>query len=191
MNTNIKFLTINTSYNCNSRCKHCRYPGISNNQDYITPELIENCLNGLYDHGPEWIIIGGGEPFLKFYKLIVIIQMIKKILPRVKIHITTSGGWGTDIRMASEMAGTLLEAGVDGISFSVDSFHQEYIPLQHVNMEPDGEVGEGEATGVFTVSVGVGFNSPLNRLHPEKHNTHNKMNKIAGDDLLNIKNTFL
>ncbi len=178
MNTNIKFLTINTSYNCNSHCKHCRYPGISNNQDYITPELIENCLGGLYEHSPEWIILGGGEPFLKFDKLIVIIQKIKKMLPQVKIHITSSGGWGADIRRASEMAAILLEAGINSISFSVDSFHQEYIPLQHV-------INSIEAclkAGFMNISAGcVLIDSPQkNPFDSETKNLIKRLEKIPG-----------
>ncbi|MEQ8189019.1 MAG: radical SAM protein [Candidatus Eremiobacterota bacterium] len=159
MNTNIKLLTINTSYNCNSSCMHCRYPGILNNRDFITPELLESSLSNLSDRNPEWIIIGGGEPFLRFDRLEIIIQVIKKILHRSKIHITTNGFWGTDMHQASEIAGSFVKSGVDSISFSVDSFHQKYISIEHVI----NSVKACLKAGLVNVSAGcLLMDSPLN-----------------------------
>jgi len=63
-------------------------------------------------------------------------------------------------------AGVTLGTGVDEIDSVGEGGGGE--SRGEVNTELDGEVGKGEATGAIAVSAGVGFTSPLNRLHPEK-----------------------
>ena len=73
----------------------------------------------------------GGEPLLNFNLLVSLIEEVKRFnIP--KIGLPTNGFWGKNDLTAMKYALKLKEAGLNRIGFSVDAFHQEFIPLDVV-----------------------------------------------------------
>lgn len=73
----------------------------------------------------------GGEPFLHFELLKHIMEQARELkVPRR--WVITNGFWATTEATAQRRLAELKEAGLTNITFSVDSFHQEYIPLETV-----------------------------------------------------------
>ncbi len=129
----INFLSFLTSYKCTNECKHCALLA-SPNQDDIKIEFGD-LKRYLEDITSNYIVqeVGffGGEPLLNFDLLISFIEEVKKYdIP--KIGLPTNGYWGKKDSIAKEYALKLKKAGLNSIGFSVDAFHQEFIPLDDV-----------------------------------------------------------
>jgi hypothetical protein len=84
----------------------------------------------------------GGEPLLNLDLLISLIEEVKRYdIPN--IGLPTNGYWGKNDATAKKYALKLKEAGLNTIGFSIDTFHQEFIPLDVVKraMKAAHEVG--------------------------------------------------
>ena len=129
----INFLTFLISYKCTNECKHCAIPG-SPNQDSSLMEL-DDVRRYLEDVTANYIVdeVGffGGEPLLHFDLLISLIKEVKKY-GISKIGLPTNGFWGKNALTAKNYALKLKEAGLNTICFSVDMFHQEFVPFDVV-----------------------------------------------------------
>jgi hypothetical protein len=73
----------------------------------------------------------GGEPFLRYPDLLAAIRYAKE-KGASQVSCVTNGFWGKDAATAQEWATELSNAGLHHICFSIDDFHQEYIPLSCV-----------------------------------------------------------
>ncbi|MBY8983863.1 MAG: radical SAM protein [Candidatus Lokiarchaeota archaeon] len=140
----IPFLTFLISYKCTNECKHCAIQG-SPNQDDISMELGD-VRRYLEDVTANYIVdeVGffGGEPLLNLDLLIDLIKVVKSYdIPN--IGLPTNGYWGKNDLTAKKYALKLKEAGLNTIGFSVDAFHQEFVPLDVVKraMKAAHEVG--------------------------------------------------
>ncbi|MFW9821105.1 MAG: radical SAM protein, partial [Candidatus Thorarchaeota archaeon] len=126
----IPYLTFLISYKCTNECKHCALQG-SPHQDNSLIELgdVRRYLDNVTSN---YVIneVGffGGEPLLHFKLLINLIQEVKKH-GITKIGLPTNGYWGKSEKKARDYALKLRNAGLYRIGFSVDAFHQEFIPL--------------------------------------------------------------
>ncbi len=140
----IPFLTFLISYKCTNECKHCALHG-SPNQDDISMELGD-IKRYLEDITTNYIVdeVGffGGEPLLNLDLLVSFIEEVKRYdIPN--IGLPTNGYWGKNDTTAKKYALKLKEAGLNTIGFSIDMFHQEFIPLDVVKraMKAAYEVG--------------------------------------------------
>jgi len=79
----------------------------------------------------DWIVFHGGEPFL-FYKTLKRCIEIARRLGQKEIAIITNGYWGGNQTNAQSKLQELKKAGLTSIYFSVDAFHQEFIPVRSV-----------------------------------------------------------
>ena len=126
----INMLTFLVSYKCTNECKHCALQA-SPNQEEITikPDDVKKYLEDVYKvFNIVEVNFFGGEPLLDLNLLIDLIREAKKFdIPR--IGLPTNGYWGKDDIIAKKYAKILKEEGVNLIGFSVDAFHQEFIPL--------------------------------------------------------------
>ncbi|KPJ73591.1 hypothetical protein AMJ52_03485 [candidate division TA06 bacterium DG_78] len=77
------------------------------------------------------LTIHGGEPFLYFEELHNYLRKAKE-LNILQRWVITNGYWAETRTVAEEKLSTLKEFGLTCITFSVDAFHQEYIPLDIV-----------------------------------------------------------
>ncbi|MFX1276406.1 MAG: radical SAM protein [Promethearchaeota archaeon] len=129
----IYFLTFLVSYRCTNECKHCALQG-SPKQDNLSIKLEDvkrymEDITSYYEIGEVGFF--GGEPFLNFDLLVSLVKEVKRYeIP--KIGLPTNGFWGKNKKIAKEYALQLKEAGLNHIGFSVDAFHQEFIPIDDV-----------------------------------------------------------
>lgn len=163
----INMLTFLVSYKCTNECKHCAVQA-SPNQEEITikPEDVRKYLEDITKN----YIIGeinffGGEPLLNLNLIISLIEEAKKMeIP--KIGLPTNGYWGKDEFIAKKYAKKLKKAGVTLIGFSVDAFHQEFIPLDVVKRAIDAAHEAGIET-VLAIAQTIGNEDSKNRFNDQ------------------------
>jgi hypothetical protein len=73
----------------------------------------------------------GGEPML-FPDVVYAIhrEALRVGIPRREL--ITNGSWSNRREVIKQMASSLSDSGVNEVDFSVDCFHQEYVPIQRV-----------------------------------------------------------
>jgi organic radical activating enzyme len=116
---------------CPVGCRHCISdnslkstiePGIS-----VLKSRIENIKKlGLL----EKIVITGGEPFYSYRKLKQIIGYITE--NGLRVSVVTSAYWAKTRAKTREKLSGLKESGLQSLAISMDIYHQEKIPLQHI-----------------------------------------------------------
>jgi hypothetical protein len=93
-------------------------------QKYMTTLANEQSL--------DWITFRGGEPFL-FYETLKRCIEIGYRLGQREVAVITNGHWGGSSRNAQTKLQELKKVGLTSICFSVDAFHQEFIPFRSVH----------------------------------------------------------
>jgi hypothetical protein len=110
-----------------------------------------NWLSTLASNHPlESITIHGGEPLLYFPNYCV--ERILRHATELKIPrrgLITNGFWAIDRETARRKLAKLKSCGLTSITFSVDGFHQEYIPIETVR------IGLEEAVTLGFSKIGV------------------------------------
>jgi hypothetical protein len=77
----------------------------------------------------DWLTVHGGEPFLFYNILKEIVQNAAKLgIP--KVGVITNAYWATDLKTAKQALSELMDAGLNHITVSIDTFHQEHVPLE-------------------------------------------------------------
>jgi len=128
----IKSVDFLLTFKCPSKCKHCSYKAGPERTGHMKLADVERYLKELTNTQPvQAITAHGGEPFLYFELLKQIMKKAKELkLPRR--WVITNGYWAKTKAIARKKLVELKEAGLQCITFSVDGFHQEYIPLESV-----------------------------------------------------------
>ncbi|MCW4035921.1 MAG: radical SAM protein [Candidatus Bathyarchaeota archaeon] len=128
----IEFLV---TYLCNGRCIHCYAP--KKKEEYpqhidasLAVDIVENVCR-VYD--VESVMTFGGEPML-FPEVVCSIHREATRHGVSGRELITNGCWSEDVRVIREVANDLENCGVNQIYFSVDAFHQEYIPIDRVRV---------------------------------------------------------
>ena len=120
---------IMTNYQCPAACRHCLYAcSPKRDSDYITKQSANNICKLLILGGCRSVHIGGGEPFLNFDRLIVLLEAAKKAGIRVE-YVETNGFFAEDEDRVKRYLRALFEAGVNTLCISLDPFHAEYVPF--------------------------------------------------------------
>jgi MoaA/NifB/PqqE/SkfB family radical SAM enzyme len=155
-------LTFLVSYKCTNECKHCALQA-SPKQEEITVQPDD--IKGYLEDVSKNYMIGevnffGGEPLLNLNLLISLIEEAKKFdIPR--IGLPTNGYWGKDDLLAKKYAQKLKEVGVNLIGFSVDAFHQEFIPLEVV-MRAIKATNEAGIESILVIAQTLGLETENN-----------------------------
>ena len=130
---NIFMLTFIVSYKCTNECKHCALLGSPNQDDAVID--LDDVRKYLEDITENYNVMEvglfGGEPLLYIDLVVSLIEEVKKF-GILKIGFPTNGYWGKSESIAKKYALKLKKAGLNSIGFSVDAFHQEFIPLDVV-----------------------------------------------------------
>ncbi len=116
------------TYQCPSRCRHCMYHARPGNAPSISSEAVESCLEF-----PDFqsISIHGGEPLLFPEEVFSMLELARN--NGIDDNwLITNGFWGEGRERAKETLTVLRESGLANICFSVDAFHQEWIPFAAV-----------------------------------------------------------
>jgi len=120
---------IMANYECNAACRHCLYACSPDNRagEYILKEAAKDVCKLLVKGGCRSVHIGGGEPFLDFDGLIMLLETARNAGIQVE-YIETNGFWAADEVQAKAYLGDLVKAGADTLCISLDPFHVEYVP---------------------------------------------------------------
>ena len=118
------------NYRCSAACRHCLYACSPTRTDgYITQDIIETVCVNLKAGGCRSVHIGGGEPFLNFDGLLMLIKTLIRAGIRVE-YIETNACWAADRMQAIAQLKDIRRAGADTLCISIDPFHAEYVPLE-------------------------------------------------------------
>lgn len=119
-----------TNYNCTAECRHCMFASSPDcKKNYMTKERASEVAALLAQAGTISVHIGGGEPFMDFDGLCLLIQALTRHGVGID-YIETNGYWAKDEALARRRLEVLKRLGVYTIMVSVDPFHIEYVPLE-------------------------------------------------------------
>ncbi len=132
-------ITVNTSpngqimltYRCSAACRHClvmsapsQNPSLVSIDDGVRYAAEFHQLDRL-------VMIAGGEALLFFDHVLEMCQRISDSGLAVDF-IESNGSWCGSDELVVERLSLLQDAGVQGMFFSLDAFHQEFIPAERV-----------------------------------------------------------
>ena len=119
-----------TNYACSAACRHCMFCSSPRaGKDFITPEAAERIAQRLKQAGVSSMHIGGGEPFLNFEALCVLLSALQKAGVGVD-YIETNAFWCREEQEILRRLKIMRSLGVDTVMASVDPFHIEFVPLE-------------------------------------------------------------
>ena len=120
------------TFKCPSQCKHCSYKAGPERNGVMDLEDAKRWLSELKETQPiQSLTAHGGEPFIYFEVLKGITEKAKELGVSQR-WVITNGYWAETKATAKEKLIELKDSGLTCITFSVDSFHQEYIPMENV-----------------------------------------------------------
>ncbi len=131
---NLNRLEFVITYLCTSKCKHCfvgddrkkKYPG------FLASDLAVSIVEKLgSEYDLDSVMTFGGEPML-FPDITFAIHGAAKKAGIAKRQIITNGFWSNDFDKIKDLAEKAVDSGINSVSFSMDSFHNEYIPSEVV-----------------------------------------------------------
>ncbi len=112
------------TYTCNYECDHCFIYCSPNAEGTFTLDQIQKVLNEAKKmESVEWIYFEGGEPFLYYPLMLKGLQLAKAM--GFKTGIVTNNYWATSIEDAKLWLKLIIKSGIDDLSLSDDSFHQD------------------------------------------------------------------
>ena len=118
------------NYRCTAACRHCLYACSPGRTDgYITEATAESTGALLRSAGCRSVHIGGGEPFLDFDGLLLLVRTLRDAGISVE-YVETNAYWATDHRECEARLRELIRAGADTLCISLDPFHAEFIPIE-------------------------------------------------------------
>jgi len=117
------------NYECNAACRHCLYSCSPDRRPgYVDAETADAICRLLHEGGCYSVHIGGGEPFLNFEGLLMMIRALKQAGIALE-YIETNAFWAiTDENKAVEYLHCLLAEGAGTLCISIDPFHAEFVP---------------------------------------------------------------
>ena len=130
MNPHLFRLGLITTYQCNAECSHCFFNSSPSRKEVMGLETGLKAIDEAKGLGAEWVSLTGGEPFLKF-------DLLKQLLGHsadleLKTEVVTNGYWARDPQTTKTILRELLGLGLTVLNLSIDDFHQEYVPFEHV-----------------------------------------------------------
>ncbi len=127
----MKTLKVNLLYNCTSKCAHCRFNCENESDiqhpDFETPYLVAKALEENF--GLDIVVILGGEPTIFPDETVELIKRIKTM--GVKTRLETNAWWAGSYEDAAAFLHK-LDGTQTNVMFSLDGFHEPYIPIEKV-----------------------------------------------------------
>lgn len=116
---------------CTGKCKHCSQ-GEHNSNDHFDKYLAADAVHKIAEeYNINSVMTFGGEPLLYPETVCEIHKAAKEMNIPIR-QLITNGYFSKDNHRIKLVAENLAECGVNEILLSVDSFHQETIPLEYV-----------------------------------------------------------
>ncbi|WXG47134.1 MAG: radical SAM protein [Candidatus Atabeyarchaeum deiterrae] len=159
----LKGIDLLPTYRCTSRCRHCTYRSSPQLTGEMESTDAKRYVEDAAQNGIEWIWVGGGEPFL-CRDLLPDVALAAKEFNIPDVYMVTNAYWAKTNEEALGELRLLKEVGMTVLGISIDAFHQENIPLEHVRnlLAAANKVGlkRIEVSGQFLGSIDfdIGFN---------------------------------
>ena len=122
---------IMVNYRCNAACRHCSYScSPTRGSGYVDEESAGEICRILRKGGCRSVHIGGGEPFLNFEGLLMMIRKLRQARITLE-YIETNAFWASGQsaqKKAIEMLERLSAEGSHTLCISIDPFHAEHVP---------------------------------------------------------------
>jgi len=123
---------------CNASCRHCCFgEGEYMNQGLDLPlSVAQQAVASISsiaqrEHTSFKVSFSGGEVFLRFSDLLSLTSFSRD-KGAERVACMTNGFWGSNPHTAKKWVKQLKDAGMDTVGFSMDDFHSEHIPQDHV-----------------------------------------------------------
>lgn len=128
----MKGLSFIVTDKCNIACDFCAPECGPKLKGHLSADFMIDIFDQLRDLMPvSNVVFTGGEPTLFRKDILQTLRHIQVHQPTPS-RIVTNAYWGNKPDKAHAFVEELRDAGLTEFNFSVDDFHQEYIPLPHI-----------------------------------------------------------
>ncbi len=131
---NLNKIEFVVTYACTGRCKHCSQGDHASCAERIDPVIAADAVVKIAaEYDIKTVMAFGGEPLLYADAVCAIMNTAKELnIP--KRQIITNGYFSKNAEQIRKVAEQLSTCGVNDLLLSVDTFHQETIPLGTVKL---------------------------------------------------------
>ena len=128
----IQYGQIMMTYRCSAACRHCLV--MSSPEQNATRVTLDDAVEyGLdFQSLGRQVIIAGGEALLFFDHVLAMCQALQKAGVPVAF-IESNGSWCSSDQLTVQRLQMLHQSGVQGMYFSIDVYHQEFVPAERVH----------------------------------------------------------
>ena len=131
---NLNKIEFVVTYACTGRCKHCSEGDHTSCGEHIDPQIAADAVRKIgLEYDIKTVMTFGGEPLL-YTDAVERIMTTAKELNIPGRQVITNGYFSKNADQIREVAVRLAECGVNDLLLSVDTFHQETIPLETVKI---------------------------------------------------------
>ena len=129
---NLNKIEFVVTYACTGRCKHCSEGDHTSCGERIDPQIAADAVRKIAaEYDIKTVMTFGGEPLLYTDAIYAIMKTVTELnIP--KRQVITNGYFSKNGDKIREVAERLAACGVNDLLLSVDTFHQETIPLDVV-----------------------------------------------------------
>ncbi len=119
------------TYRCSAACRHCLVMAAPDQDDALVS------VGAAVEYGLDFaalgraVLIAGGEALLYFEHVLSVVRALAAVGVPVAF-IESNGSWCVSDALTRERLAKLQDAGVRGMYFSVDRYHQEFVPAERV-----------------------------------------------------------
>ena len=129
-----RYIELDITYKCSAECLHCIFASSPRKGGLMPVEdargyLAEVRKLGL---GGRDVTLTGGEPLLFYEHTLAIVRVAAEIGMAPLRLIQSNASWCTDDEMTRGRLTALRDAGLGGMYFSCDPFHQQFVPVERV-----------------------------------------------------------
>jgi len=147
-----RYIEFDVTYKCSAQCQHCILVSSPNKNGLMSVEDARNYLSEMKKLGLTGLdlIITGGEALLFFKRVVEIIKAASELGMAPVRSVQSNGSWCANDKLTRQRLTELRNAGLQGIYFSADPFHNEFVPVENVRrgMEIAEEVFSPENVSV-------------------------------------------
>jgi organic radical activating enzyme len=132
-------LVFSITRKCIAECDFCGVKCSPKVNERLSLKLMTSVMDevSMFGTTPS-VVFTGGEPFLFRDDLLKAVQHAHKL--GFGVRIVSCGYWASSVEKAFEILNEFKEAGLNEINFSVDDFHEEYVPLEYIKNGHDAAI---------------------------------------------------
>lgn len=137
---------------CNASCSICCFSSSPDCREKLDIDKIKSYIDqSVKMKDITSISFTGGEPFLEYRSLLLLVKYATQ--KGKKVTTITNGYWASSYEKAHRILSELIEAGLQHLNISHDSYHKQYVATKHVKNLLDAAVQLGLATTLVMVTT--------------------------------------